>query len=69
MLWRSFENIPDIYEQNRIRVLNDENFKQLVNDIKRTKEFIYNFDFLNFNRRYHFDGENCDLANAHTLLQ
>ena len=54
----SFENMPDRYEQNRIMVLNDENFKQLIDDIKITKEFIYNFDFLNFNRSYHFDGEN-----------
>ena len=54
----SLDNIPDKYEQNRILVSKDESFKQLINDIKSTKKFIYNFDFLNFNRSYHFDGEN-----------
>lgn len=54
----NFDNIPDIYEENRACVLNNEDFRELINDIKSTKEFIYDFDFLNFNRSYYFDGEN-----------
>lgn len=65
-MW-SLENIPDIYEQNRMQVSNDESFKQLVNDIKSTKEFIYNFDFINFNRSYHFDGENGIISISNIL--
>ncbi|EGT3605883.1 hypothetical protein GZ981_000929 [Clostridium perfringens] len=48
------ENILDIYEQNRSQVLNDENFKMLLNEIKYIKYFIYDFDCLNSNKSYYF---------------
>lgn len=57
-----FNNGPDRYEQERICVINDVNFKELIDDIKSTKEFIYKFDFLNFNKSYHLDGENCVIS-------
>lgn len=65
-MW-SFENMPDIYEQNRMRVSKDEKFQELINDIKSTKEFIYDFDFLNFNKSYHFDGENGSISISNIL--
>lgn len=49
------DGITSLHKQNIRQVLTDENFTNLISEIKYIEKFIYHMDDINFNRSFYFD--------------